>query len=259
MARSILVERSGAIATVTLNRPERLNALDLASWRGLREVARELDADTSLRCVVIRGAGEKAFAAGADISAFQRERADMAQARIYGEALHGAMMAIAECRHPTVAQIKGVCVGGGLELAASCDLRICGRSSRFGVPVKQLGLTMSYGELKALVDLVGPAGAREILLEGAIFGAERAQQLGLVTRVVADDQVEQEVAATVARIAEGAPLVARWHKKFIARLTDPRPLSAEEMEEGFASMATADYGIGVEAFLAKRKPQFRGE
>ena len=259
MAQSILVERAGAAATVTLNRPERLNALDLASWRRLKEVAEELDADLSLRCVVIRGAGDKAFAAGADISAFQRERADMAQARLYGEALHGALMAVAGCRHPTVAQIQGVCVGGGLELASSCDFRICGQSSRFGVPVKQLGLTMSYGELKALVDLVGPAGAREILLEGAIFGAERALQLGLVTRVVPDAEVEREVAATVTRIADGAPLVARWHKKFIARLTDPRPLSAEEAEEGYASIATADYRTGVEAFLAKRKPQFRGE
>ena len=259
MSPSILVERAGSVATVTLNRPERLNALDLASWRRLAAVAKELDGDLSLRCVVLRGAGDKAFAAGADISAFQRERASMAQARIYGEALHGAMVAIAGCRHPTIAQIKGVCVGGGLELASSCDLRICGESSRFGVPVKQLGLTMSYGELKALVELVGPAGAREILLEGAIFGAERALRLGLVNRIVPDAEVETEVAATVARIAEGAPLVARWHKKFIARLTDPRPLTEEEFEEGFASIATEDYRTGVEAFLAKRKPQFRGE
>src|SRR5574339_1285535 len=107
MSPSILVERAGSVATVTLNRPERLNALDLASWRRLAAVAKELDGDLSLRCVVLRGAGDKAFAAGADISAFQRERADMAQARIYGEALHGAMVAIAGCRHPTIAQSKG--------------------------------------------------------------------------------------------------------------------------------------------------------
>ena len=259
MTQSILVERDGAVATVTLNRPDRLNALDLASWARLRSVVKELDADLSLRCIVLRGAGDKAFAAGADISAFQRERADVAQARIYGEALHGAMLAVAQCRHPVVAQIRGVCVGGGLELASSCDLRVCGESSRFGVPIKLLGLTMAYGELKALVDLVGPAGAREILLEGAIFGAERALQLGLVTRVVPDGEVEGEVRKTVARIAEGAPLVARWHKKFIARLSDPKPLSAEELEEGFAAMSTEDYRIGVEAFLAKEKPQFRGK
>ncbi len=258
MSQSILVARDGPVATVTLNRPDRLNALDLASWRRIAEVARELDGDEELRCVVIRGAGDKAFAAGADISAFERERANAAQARIYGEGVHGAMMAIASCRHPVVAMIKGVCVGGGLELACCCDIRICGSSSRFGVPIKQLGLTMAYGELEALLDLVGPAGALEILLEGAIFGAERALQLGLVSRVVPDDQVEGETAAAVARIVDGAPLAARWHKKFVRRLLEGRPLAPAEIEEGFAAIGTEDYRTGVRSFLAKQKPRFVG-
>jgi enoyl-CoA hydratase len=258
MDQSILVSREDAVATVTLNKPDRLNALDLAGWRRIAEVARELDRNESLRCVVLRGAGEKAFAAGADISAFERERADALQARTYGEAVHAAMTAVASCRHPVVALIKGVCVGGGLELACCCDMRVCGSSSRFGVPIKQLGLTMAYGELKALVDLVGPAGALEILLEGAIFGADRALQLGLVTRVVPDDAVEAETAAVVARIVEGAPLAARWHKKFIRRLLEPRPLAPEEVEEGFAAVGTEDYRIGVRSFLEKQKPRFAG-
>ena len=258
MTSAILIDRREAVATVTLNRPERLNALDLASWRRLAEIAGELGADAGLRCIVLRGAGGKAFAAGADISAFERERADMEQARLYGEALHGAMLALQRCRHPIVAMIGGVCVGGGLELAASCDIRICSRSSRFGVPIKLLGLTMAYGELKALMDLVGPAGALEILLEGRIFDAERALALGLVNRVVADEELESETAATVARICEGAPLAARWHKKFVRRLLEPRPLAREELEEGFASVATEDYQTGVRAFLAKERPEFRG-
>ena len=258
MDQSVLVARDGAVATVTLNKPDRLNALDLAGWRRIKEVARELGNDDSLRCVVLRGAGDKAFAAGADISAFERERTGAHQARIYGEAVHGAMMAVASCRHPVVAMIKGVCVGGGLELACSCDIRICGSSSRFGVPIKQLGLTMAYGELKALLDLVGPAGASEILLEGMIFGAERALQLGLVNRVAPDEAVEAETAATVARIVGGAPLAARWHKKFIRRLLENRPLAPEEIEEGFAAVGTEDYRAGVGAFLNKQKPRFVG-
>ena len=258
MGEPILVRREGAVATVTLNRPERLNALDLASWRRLGEVAAELDRDEALRCVLIRGAGDKAFAAGADISAFARERASVSQARIYCEAMHAALGAVAACRHPTVAVIKGVCVGGGLDLACVCDLRIAGQSSRFGAPIKQLGLTMSYPELKGLMEIVGKAGALEILLEGSIFGPDRALQLGLVNRVVPDERLEQEAAETAARISDGAPLVARWHKQFVRRLLDPRPLSQGELEEGFASIETEDYRIGVAAFLAKRKPHFTG-
>src|SRR5262249_47536496 len=151
----------------------------------------------------------KAFAAGAEITAFARERADVAQSRGDGETVHEALSAVSACRHPALAMSRGVCVGGGLDRACCCDLRIAGGTSRFGVPIKQLGLTMCHAELKALVDLVGKAGALEILLEGAIFGADRALRLGLVTRVVADAELEREVADTVARIVEGAPLVAR--------------------------------------------------
>ncbi|MDJ0894754.1 MAG: enoyl-CoA hydratase-related protein [Alphaproteobacteria bacterium] len=254
----ILVDRDGTVATVTLNRPEKLNALDLESWQRLGAVMDSLDADLELRCVVIRGAGQKAFAAGADISAFERERADPVQARRYADAVHAATNGIAACRHPSVALIQGVCVGGGLELACTCDIRICGESARFGIPIKRLGSTMAYGQLKTLVDLVGPAATKEILLEGEVFGAERAGALGLVNRVVPDAEVEQESYATARRIADGAPLVARWHKKFIARLLEGTPLGEQDIEEGFASMSTEDYRIGVRAFLDKRTPRFVG-
>jgi enoyl-CoA hydratase len=254
----ILVQRDGEIATVTLNRPERLNALDLAAWRRIAAVATELGKDDDLRCIVWRGAGDKAFAAGADIAEFSRERADIAQARVYGEVVHAALTAVNSCRHPTVALIQGACVGGGLELACACDMRICGASSRFGVPIKNLGLTLAWGELGALMGLVGPAGALEILLEGRIMDAKRAHELGLVNRVVADDKVVVEAYATARRIAEGAPLVARWHKKFVRRLLDPRPLTPAELDEGVAAMGTEDYQTGVSAFLAKQKPRFKG-
>jgi len=255
---SVLCARDGAIATITLNKPERLNALDKGMWRALGEIFARLDVDESLRCVILRGAGEKAFAAGADIAEFETERADVAQAREYGRVVQTTMDAVARCRHPVVAMIHGACVGGGLEMAAVCDMRICGESSRFGVPVKNLGLVMAYGEMKAFIELVGPAVALEIVLEGRVFGAQEAKEKGLVNRVVPDDKVTEEALAAARRIAEGAPLVARWHKKFARRLADPRPLTPEEYDESFACFGTEDFRIGYRAFLAKRKPEFRG-
>ena len=259
MSDGVLVARDGAIATVTLNKPERLNALDKGMWRALGQIFRDLDRDESLRCVVLRGAGDRAFAAGADIAEFATERANVEQAREYDRVVHPVLEAIARCRHPVVAMIRGACVGGGLEVAAVCDLRICGESSRFGIPVKNLGLVVAYGELQGLIDLVGRAAALEIVLEGRVFGAQEAKDKGLVNRVVPDDKVEEETAAMVGRIAECAPLVARWHKRFARRLADPRPLTPEEYDESFACFGTEDYRIGYRAFLAKGKPDFRGK
>ena len=258
MADPILVTRDGDIATVTLNRPERLNALNQAMWSRLGEVMRELSADDALRCIVLRGQGEKAFAAGADIAEFSSERANAEQAKAYGNLIHETMQAVARCRHPTVAMIKGACVGGGLEIAAMCDLRVCGLSSRCGIPVNKLGLTMAYGELMGLLALVGRAVALEILLEGRVFDAEEACRKGLVNRVVPDEKVEEEAYATACRIADGAPLVNRWHKQFIERLAITAQVTRREWDEGFACFDTADYKEGVAAFLAKRKPDFKG-
>lgn len=258
MAETVLCEIDGAIARVTLNRPDKLNALDAGMWRAIGEVFGRLSADESLRCIVLSGQGGRAFSPGADIKEFETVRADIAQARAYGALMHGAMGAIGTCRHPTLASIRGLCVGGGLELAAMCDLRICGKSSRFGVPINRIGVVMAYPEIDALIDLVGRARAMEILLEGRIYDADQAAAMGLVNRVVPDDAVEVETAATAGRIAEGAPLVNRWHKKFAARLRDRSPLTPEEQDEGFAAFGTADFREGYRAFVEKRKPDFQG-
>ena len=259
MAEPILVAREGAVATLLLNRPDKLNAMTKPMWRQLGESVAALAADDAVRCIVLRGAGDKAFSPGNDISEFETERSNPAQAKEYGKLMHTALGALRDCRTPTVAAIQGICVGGGMEIAALCDLRICGRGSRFGAPIKNLGLVMAYPEIGALIDLVGRTVALEILLEGRIFGAEEAKEKGIVTRVVDDATAIDEAYAAARRIAEGAPLVARWHKKFAKRLADPRPLTEAELEEGYACFGTEDFRIGYKAFLAKQKPEFKGK
>ena len=258
MSDNILIERDGSIATIVLNRPEKLNAMTKQMWAHLGEAVAELSAADDLRCIVLRGAGGKSFSPGNDISEFENERANPEQAKAYGKVLHGALRNIDGCRHPTVALIEGICVGGGLEIAALCDIRICGESSRFGVPINRLGLVMAYPEIEMLMKLVGRAATRSILLEGRVFGAGEAASMGLVTRVVPDDNVIEEAMETARRIAEGAPLVARWHKKFMRRLDDPAPLTETELDEGYACFGTEDFRIGYASFLDKKKPKFKG-
>lgn len=254
----IQIQREADIVTVVLNRPEKLNALTKPMWQQLGSVMRELSADDTLRCIVLRGAGEKSFAPGNDISEFANERSNTEQARAYGAIHHEALAALYECRHPLVALIHGICVGGGLEIAALCDLRICGNSSRFGIPINRLGLTVGPGEMQALLSLVGKAVTLEILLEGRVFGADEALQKGLVTRVVADSELDGEAYATARRIADGAPLVARWHKQFMRRLADPAKLGVTDLDLGYACYDTEDFQIGYRSFLAKTKPEFKG-
>ncbi len=258
MSELILVERDGAIATVVLNRPHKLNALTRAMWGELGDTVWALSQDAGIRCIILRGAGEKAFSPGNDIAEFETQRASKAQAIEYGKVMHATADKLANCPTPIVAQIHGICVGGGLEIAALADLRICGQSSRFGAPIKNLGLVMAYAEMAPLVRLVGRAVALEILLEGRVFDAAEAKDKGLVTRIVPDDQVAAEAWAAAERIADGAPLVARWHKKFAKRLAEGGLLTPQEIDECFDCFDTEDFRIGYSAFLAKRKPGFVG-
>ena len=260
MPPEIRTHLDGAIATVTLHNPAKLNALSVVMWQALKRAMETLAADDTLRCIVLRGAGTEAFAAGADIAEFATVRDTAEQGRVYhGELVHGALKAIAECRHPTIAMIHGPCVGGGLEIACQCDLRIAGESGRFGVPINRLGFPIAYGELEALLPLLGRAVALEILVEGRVWSAQEAREKGLLTRLVPDATLEDEAYATARRVAEGAPLVARWHKQFVRRLTArPAALSEAEVTENFAYFDTEDYRIGYDAFMQKKKPKFVG-
>ncbi len=257
MTPSILSQRDGDIATVTLFNPDKLNALNAAMWRGLRETMSGLGGDSSLRCIILRGEGA-VFAAGGDLEEFKSARADVDAALAYHEAVGEALSAIESCPLPTVAAILGPCVGGGLEIACACDLRIAGEGAKFGAPIMKLGFSMYPGELAGFLKLAGPAVAKEILLEGRLLSAAEAYAKGLVTRVVADEDLWLEAQTTATRIASGAPLVARWHKQWITRLMDGRPLSENEKRASFDFLDTEDYAEGLAAFLEKRSPKFKG-
>lgn len=258
MSDILLQSRTDDIVTLTINRPEKLNAMTKPLWGELGDAIVALSAQDDVRCIILRGAGEKAFSPGNDISEFETQRSNTVQAIDYGHFMHQTVNKIKSCRHPIVAQIHGICVGGGLEIAALADMRICGTSSRFGAPIKNLGLVMAYDEMEPIASLIGASKALEILLEGRIFDAQEALRIGLVSRVVADDQVAAEALATAQRIASGAPLVARWHKKFARRLADPTPLTAQERAECFECFDTEDFRIGYQSFLAKQPPKFTG-
>ena len=259
MKSEILLDFADGIATLTLHNPAKLNALNAAMWRGLSAALQRVADTPEVRCVILRGAGEEAFAAGGDIEEFRTVRATVDDALHYHDDLvASALNAIRDCAVPTVAAIRGACIGGGLEIAGCCDIRIAGESSRFGAPINRLGFSMYPGEMAGLLELVGPAVVLEILLEGRILTAREALQKGLLSRVVDDEKVFDEVAACAARICAGAPLVARWHKQWVKRLMNGTPLTAAEKRAAFDFLSTEDYREGLDAFLNKRAPRFGG-
>ncbi|EXI88866.1 MAG: putative enoyl-CoA hydratase echA8 [Candidatus Accumulibacter regalis] len=258
MSGRVLCTRAENVATVTLSNPGKLNAIDFAMWQSLAEIVAELSGDDQLRCVIVRGDGDQAFAAGGDIEEFLSRRDTVDRAMAYHAQAGAALQALADCRQPTIALLQGACIGGGLEIAAQCDLRICAQSSRFGAPINRLGFSMYPAEMASLLRLAGPACLLEILLEGRILGATEALAKGLVTRVVADADVVDEAYTSARRICAGAPLVARWHKQWLRRLQQGGPLSDEELRASFAFLDSDDYREGLAAFMEKRKPQFTG-
>ncbi len=258
MTDTILVDRRDDIAVVTINRPEKRNALRQEDWAALADTLDRLGDDEHLRCVVLHGAGQDAFCAGADIGGFEAERSTRDKVREYERVTWRAFSAAHTCRHPVIAMVHGFCLGGGFELALGCDLRITGMSGRFGIPAKNVGLFLSYGLVELLVDAGGKAVAKEILLEGRALSALEAQAKNLVTRVVDDDGLEEEVMTAARRIADGAPLSARWHRDAIQRVAQPEPYSEAELEAQYDYADSDDYKAGYQAFLDGNKPVFKG-
>ena len=261
MTNKLVLEKkiNSYIVEVSLNRPEKLNALTKPMWKELGKIFKKLSKDKNLRCIIIRGKGGKSFSPGNDISEFETQRSSSKLAKAYGVHLHGTLRATQDCPIPTIALIEGICVGGGMEIASCCDLRICGESSRFGVPIKRLGLTMAAKELDALLRITSYSIAMEILLEGKIMSAEEAYKKNLVNRVVKDLEVETEAYKSAELISEGAPKVARWHKQFAKEILKTGKVSDKLNNLGYKCYDTEDFKIGYKSFLAKTKPKFKNK
>lgn len=255
------VERRGSVAHVTIDRPERRNAIDLKGWNALRNLAEDIDKDGEVRVVVFTGAGGRAFSAGADISEFEQVRNDSGLARVYGEAIDGALAAVERIGKPTVAAIRGFCVGGGCDLAAACDIRVATEDSTFGMPVARLGILVSYDEMRRLVRLIGYGHTKDLLLTGRLLDAAEAHRIGLVSRVAAPDELERCVEELASQIAGLSPTSHRLHKEMMRLLDSARDaseLTPEQEAIQYDVFDGADYREGRAAFLERRPPRFGG-
>jgi enoyl-CoA hydratase/carnithine racemase len=256
----MLARKDGRVGYVIFNNPERHNAVSLEMWGRTAEILDDFAKDDDVRVVVITGAGGKSFVSGADISKFESERASADATKLYNQTVARANESIYEFAKPTIAMIRGYCIGGGLGLAVCCDLRICSDNSKFGIPAAKLGLGYSFPGVKRLTDLVGPSFAKEIFYTARQFDAEEARAMGLVNRVVPADELEAYVKNYADTIAGNAPLTVKA-AKFIAneamRDESKRNLArcAEMVEACFKSN---DYTEGRRAFMEKRKPSFTG-
>jgi enoyl-CoA hydratase/carnithine racemase len=260
MTDKIISRREDGIGRLIFNNPEKRNAVSLDMWQAVEEALEAFAADDDVRVVVLSGAGDKAFVSGADISKFEDERASAEAVRAYNATTARMYAKLNEFPKPTIAEITGVCVGGGTALAVCCDLRICGESSRFGIPAAKLGLGYGFPGLQRLVNLIGPAFAKEMFFTARLFAAAEAYDMGLVNRVLPDDQVAPYVADYARTITGNAPLTVGAVKAIIGEvLKDPatRDLArCEELVRG--CFASRDYVEGRKAFMEKRPPRFIG-
>jgi enoyl-CoA hydratase/carnithine racemase len=256
----LVVERAGpdgAVATLVLNRPDSHNAIRLGMYEALPQVLRELDEDPSVKVLVVRGAGQKAFASGADISEFREVRANAETARSYNERVADAERALEGLSKPTVAMVHGYCIGGGCGLALACDLRFADEQSSFAITPAKLGLVYSLDSTKRLVDVVGPAQAKWILMSGQRVDAARAQQIGLADEVVPVDDLEKLTYEFAELLCTRAQFSVRATKRIVRRVVAGQTEDDEETRElRNASFDTEDYAEGVRAFLEKRRPHF---
>lgn len=260
MTDKILTEQTGDIARIIFNQPEKRNAVSLEMWEAVEAAATQFAADPKVRILILSGAGGKAFVSGADISKFETERASAEAVAHYNAATKRVYDLIEAFPKPTIAQIDGFCIGGGVALSLCCDLRICGQGSNFAVPAAKLGLGYGFSGIKRLVDVVGPSFAKEIFFTARRFDAEEARVMGLVNRVVPDDQVAKVAEETALMIAANAPMTVESVKYIVSQTVaaeSERDL-AECDARVLACFESADYVEGRRAFLEKRKPNFVG-
>ncbi|MSO92565.1 MAG: enoyl-CoA hydratase [Rhodospirillales bacterium] len=256
----IIIEREGAIARLILNSPARRNAIGTEMWQAIPVILRDLDADDGVRVIVVKGAGGKAFSAGADISEFKDTRANPGAAAESDRMQRYAHDTLAEVSKPTIAMIEGYCIGGGVEVAILCDIQIAADTARFGVTPAKLGLGYRFEDVRLLLTSVGPKYTKEILFTGRQFSAAEALAMGLINRVVPESELAQYVDDYARTIAENAPLSVRAAKRTVEEaIKDPADRDLEVCERLVdACYASDDYNEGRTAFAEKRKPRFTG-
>jgi enoyl-CoA hydratase/carnithine racemase len=256
----MIAETDGAIGWMIFNNPAKLNAMSADMWAAIPTIIDHFERDPAIRAVVLKGAGEKAFISGADINRFEERRASAEAAAQDGANMRAALGRLENCTKPTIAMIRGYCLGGGLLVALHCDLRLAADNARLGIPAAKLGIAYTLAGVQKVVDLVGPAFAKEMLYTARQFNAVEAQGMGLVNRAVAEGELEAFTRSYCATLAENAPLSIAAAKGVIAELVKPRA----EMDRakcdalGTLCMESEDFAEGRRAFAEKRKPQFRG-
>jgi enoyl-CoA hydratase/carnithine racemase len=256
----VIAEKQGPVGWLVFNNPERRNAVSLDMWEAIPRVLERFEADPELRVMVLSGAGDKAFVSGADISQFESQRSGAEAVQRYEEIAEGAQLRLQRCDKPVLAMIRGYCLGAGVNIALACDMRIAAEDARFGIPAARMGLGYRVSSTKNLVDTIGPARTREMLITARQYGAAEAERIGLVQRVVPAAGLEAEVLETCAGIAANAPLTMRTAKRIVSELL-ASPDSFDEaacralVKECFES---SDYKEGRRAFMEKRRPAFQG-
>ncbi len=256
----VIAEIDGAIGWITFNNPTKMNAMSADMWAAIAPIIDHFERDAAVRAVVLKGAGDKAFISGADINRFEERRASAETAASDSENTRLGLGRLENCSKPTIAMIRGYCLGGGLLVALHCDLRIATETARLGIPAAKLGIAYTLSGVQKVVDLVGPAFAKEMLFTARQFNGVEAQAMGLVNRAVAEAELESFTRSYCATMAENAPLSIIAAKGVIGELVKPRgELNRAKCDAlGKTCMESEDFAEGRRAFGEKRKPVFRG-